>query len=103
MSSSTLVGAAPAPSGVTPNFDEPADVLRTVNYVTQALSILFVTVFIGLKHYAKSSVLRGTWNLEDCEARPGLLSYNATDLSTRLLTLRKISHISHMSSFSGTA
>lgn len=65
MSSSTLVGAAPAPSGVTPNFDEPADVLRTVNYVTQALSILFVTVFVGLKHYAKSSVLRGTWNLED--------------------------------------
>lgn len=76
-SSTTLVGSAPAPSGVTPNFDEPADVLRTVNYVTQALSILFVTVFIALKHYAKSSVLRGTWNLEDCKA-PGLFSCKGT-------------------------
>lgn len=76
-SSTTLVGAAPAPSGVTPNFEEPADVLRTVNYVTQALSIFFVTVFIALKHYAKSGVLRGTWNLEDCKA-PGLLPCKET-------------------------
>jgi hypothetical protein len=74
MAPSTLVGAAPAPLGVTPNFEEPTDVLRTVNYVTQTLSIIFVTVFIGLKHYAKSSVLRGTWNVEDCKATRGPLS-----------------------------
>ncbi|KAL1872377.1 hypothetical protein Daus18300_004347 [Diaporthe australafricana] len=65
MSSDSRVGAAQAPAGVTVDFDNPTDALRTVNYVTQALSIVIVTVFVCLKHYAKASVLRGTWNIED--------------------------------------
>lgn len=100
-SSSTLVGAAPAPSGVTPNFEEPTDVLRTVNYVTQALSILFVTIFIGLKHYAKSSVLRGTWNLEDCKA-PAVLSCKAT-VASIITDTRQTLLIFHTFSLSDTA
>lgn len=59
------IGAATPPKGVTPDFDHPTDVLRTVNYVTQALSLVFVTLFMFLKYYAKTTVLRGTWNLDD--------------------------------------
>ncbi|ROW10609.1 hypothetical protein VMCG_01620 [Cytospora schulzeri] len=58
-------GAAAAPKGYTPNFDDPVDVLRTVNYVTQGLSLVFVSAFMCLKYYAKATVLRGTWNLDD--------------------------------------
>ncbi|KUI57653.1 hypothetical protein VP1G_04960 [Cytospora mali] len=65
MGSTTVTGASPAPSGTTPNFEHPTDVLRTVNYVTQALSLVFVTAFMCLKYYAKTTVLRGTWNLDD--------------------------------------
>lgn len=63
-------GAVPAPEGFTPNFDDPTDVLRTINYVTQALSLIFVSVFMGLKYYAKTNVLHGTWNMDDCTIHP---------------------------------
>lgn len=62
---SAQTGAATPPDGITPNFDNPTDVLRTVNYVTQALSLFFVSLFMCLKYYAKTTVLRGTWNLDD--------------------------------------
>lgn len=59
-------GAAPPPEGFTPNFDHPTDVLRTINYVTQGLSLVFVTLFMFLKYYAKVTVLHGMWKSEDC-------------------------------------
>ncbi|KUI73190.1 hypothetical protein VM1G_08943 [Cytospora mali] len=65
MGSTTVTGASPAPPGITPNFEHPTDVLRTVNYVTQALSLVVVTGFMCLKYYAKTTVLRGTWNSDD--------------------------------------
>lgn len=64
--SSTVTGAIPAPKGITPNFQHPTDVLHTINYITQALSLVIVTGFIAAKHYSKATVLRGTWHLEDC-------------------------------------
>lgn len=79
-------GAATPPKGVTPDFDHPTDVLRTVNYVTQALSLVFVTLFMFLKYYAKTTVLRGTWNLDDCtDAIPP----RGIDISGLYLTILK--------------
>ncbi|KAG5305447.1 integral membrane protein [Histoplasma capsulatum G186AR] len=48
----------PPPPGVTSNFDHPTDVLRTVNLVTQYLTIAVVTIFVAtrliIKYYRYS-------------------------------------------------
>ncbi|KAF4120598.1 integral membrane protein [Geosmithia morbida] len=43
--SSSYPGAAPPPAGVTPDLENPTDVLRTIIFVTQALTLVFVTFF----------------------------------------------------------
>ncbi|EHK23197.1 uncharacterized protein TRIVIDRAFT_71185 [Trichoderma virens Gv29-8] len=58
-------GAAPPPEGVIPDLAHPQDVLRTVNYVTQALTIFFVTIFVAIRYYAKSRVLGGGFTSDD--------------------------------------
>lgn len=60
-------GAAEPPPGVEPNLSNPEDVLRTCNYVTQGLTILFVTAFVATRFYAKSKVLGGGFSWDDCE------------------------------------
>ncbi|OJD14747.1 hypothetical protein AJ78_04945 [Emergomyces pasteurianus Ep9510] len=54
----------PPPPGVTSNFDHPTDVLRTVNLVTQYLTIATVTIFLAtrliIKFYRYSR-----FNIED--------------------------------------
>ncbi|PGH12220.1 hypothetical protein AJ79_04400 [Helicocarpus griseus UAMH5409] len=45
--------AAPPPPGVISNFDNPQDVLRTVNLVAQYLSIAVVTIFVALRIFIK--------------------------------------------------
>ncbi|KAK7740728.1 hypothetical protein SLS53_005196 [Cytospora paraplurivora] len=85
---STVTGAIPAPKGFTPNFEHPADVLHTINYVTQALSLVIVTGFIVVKHYSKVTVLRGTWQLEDFTNHGG--GYNQWEVkSTEIVTFYK--------------
>lgn len=63
-------GAAAPPEGVTVNLDNPQDVLRTVNYVTQGLTLFFVSVFVALKVYAKIKILGGNFSWEDCRLIP---------------------------------
>lgn len=52
-------GALAPPEGVTPDLEHPEDVLHTINYVTQGLTIVMVTIFVGLRAYAKWTVLGG--------------------------------------------
>lgn len=59
-------GAAPPPEGVIPDLAHPQDVLRTVNYVTQALTITFVSIFVGIRFYAKTRLLGGGFTADDC-------------------------------------
>ncbi|OAA41677.1 integral membrane protein [Metarhizium rileyi] len=58
-------GAAPPPPGATVNIDSPQDVLRTINYVTQALTLILTTVFVGTRLFAKSRVLGGGITTDD--------------------------------------
>ena len=59
-------GALAPPPGVTPNFEHPHDVLRTVNLVTQALSIPTVSFFVMLRMFAKYRLSRAL-GADDCE------------------------------------
>ncbi|KAK6221262.1 integral membrane protein [Colletotrichum tabaci] len=45
--------AAPPPEGVVPDFQNPKDVLHTINLVSQILSIVMVSLFMMLRLYAK--------------------------------------------------
>ncbi|RKK89683.1 hypothetical protein BFJ68_g16650 [Fusarium oxysporum] len=58
-------GAAPPPSGVEPNLKHPQDVLKTCNYVTQALTIAFVSAFVATRFYAKTRVMGGGTTRDD--------------------------------------
>ncbi|KAK7954137.1 hypothetical protein PG996_015022 [Apiospora saccharicola] len=50
------VGAIPPPPGVTPNFENPTDVLNTINLVSQILSMVIMTIFMALRVYVKMRV-----------------------------------------------
>ncbi|KAF4427500.1 hypothetical protein CFRS1_v006022 [Colletotrichum fructicola] len=50
---SSQVGAAPPPEGVVPNFENPTDVLHTINLVSQILSIVSVSIFMMIRCYVK--------------------------------------------------
>lgn len=60
-------GAAAPPDGVTADVNNPQDVLRTLNFVTQGLTLVIVSIFIALKLYAKIKVLGGKFGWEDCK------------------------------------
>lgn len=62
-------GAAPPPEGVTPNLDNPADILVTTNYVTQALTLFFTTVFVATRFFAKYKVMGGGISRDDGKCR----------------------------------
>lgn len=63
---SDIKGGLPPPPGVKPNFEHPQDVLRTVNLVTQALSIPIVSSFVLLRMYARYRIAR-SYKPDDCE------------------------------------
>ncbi|KAI9048002.1 hypothetical protein LZ554_007800 [Drepanopeziza brunnea f. sp. 'monogermtubi'] len=52
------VGASPAPPGVIPNFENPKDVLRTINFVTGGLAIGLTTLFVFGRLYVRLWVAR---------------------------------------------
>ncbi|KAM0426044.1 hypothetical protein ACHAPT_008675 [Fusarium lateritium] len=58
-------GAGPPPQGVVPNLENPKDVLKTCNYVTQALTVVFVSAFVATRFYAKSKVMGGGTTRDD--------------------------------------
>ncbi|CRJ97174.1 hypothetical protein BN1708_009456 [Verticillium longisporum] len=58
-------GAAPPPAGVVADVDNPQDVLRTVTYVTQGLTVFFSTLFIAARLYSKTKVMGGIVSWDD--------------------------------------
>ncbi|KAF5011724.1 hypothetical protein FDECE_2184 [Fusarium decemcellulare] len=58
-------GAAPPPPGVEPNLKNPQDVLKTCNYVTQALTLVFVSAFVATRFFAKAKVMGGGVTRDD--------------------------------------
>ncbi|KAF6823098.1 integral membrane protein [Colletotrichum plurivorum] len=50
---SSQEAAAPPPQGVTPDLQNPTDVLHTINLVSQILSIVSVSVFMIIRTYVK--------------------------------------------------
>lgn len=79
-------GAAPPPPGATADLDNPQDVLRTVNYVTQALTLLLTTAFVLTRLYAKSRILGGGITIDDCKCRAASVTVAINTLT--LLALR---------------
>ncbi|RSL58751.1 hypothetical protein CEP54_007658 [Fusarium duplospermum] len=61
-------GAGPPPDGVVPNLEHPQDVLKSCNYVTQALTLVFVSAFVATRFYAKSKVLMVGYCITACVA-----------------------------------
>ncbi|KAL7784575.1 hypothetical protein V8C37DRAFT_420614 [Trichoderma ceciliae] len=70
-------GAAPPPEGVIPNLARPQDMLQTTNYVTQGLTIFFVTIFVAIRIYAKSRVLGGSLTADDSDLEETDATYTA--------------------------
>lgn len=60
-------GALPPPAGVTPDVHDPENVLRTTNYITQSLTLVFTTAFVATRFYAKSKLLHGGVSWDDCK------------------------------------
>lgn len=63
---SSQVGAAPPPEGVVPNFENPTDVLHTINLVSQILSIISVSLFMMIRCYVKWA-LTPPFQIDDCK------------------------------------
>ncbi|RYP78159.1 hypothetical protein DL769_003240 [Monosporascus sp. CRB-8-3] len=69
-------GAIPPPQGVLADPDNPQDALRTVNYVTQGLTLFFATLFIVLRVYTRRNVLKGSWTSDDWYCIVAIISSN---------------------------
>ncbi|KAK5994187.1 hypothetical protein PT974_07630 [Cladobotryum mycophilum] len=54
-----------APPGMTADMIPPSTSLQTVNYVVQALTIFFVSIFVAARIYAKHKVLGGGVTMDD--------------------------------------
>lgn len=86
-------GVIPPPPGVEADVDHPQDVLRTVNYVTQALTLFFSTIFVGLRFYTKRNIYRGPWTSDDCE------HHNSSFTKPWMLTTAQMLHLLLMYGF----
>lgn len=60
-------GAIAPPAGEQADLNNPQDVLRTINYVTQVLTLVLVTLFVALRLFVKFHVYKGRWTADDCE------------------------------------
>ncbi|KAI1249393.1 hypothetical protein MGN70_009006 [Eutypa lata] len=58
-------GAIAPPAGEQADLNNPQDVLRTINYVTQVLTLVFVTLFVALRLFVKFHVYKGRWTADD--------------------------------------
>jgi hypothetical protein len=62
----SATAAAPPPKNVAADLEHPTDVLRTVNFVTQSLTLFFVTSFVGIRCYSKYASV-GRFSVDDCK------------------------------------
>jgi hypothetical protein len=64
---SDLIGAMPPPPGITPDFDNPKDELRTLMITTQVLCISIVSIFVFLRVYVRIRIMHD-FGREDCKS-----------------------------------
>jgi hypothetical protein len=55
------------PPGEIADLEHPRDVLRTVNLVTQALTLFACTMFVFIRGYHKFRIVRLSLASDDCE------------------------------------
>lgn len=70
MLASMATAAASPPPGYTSDLNNPKDEIRTVNIVTQALTLTFCTVFVWIRGYHKFRTVGLDLAVDDCEWRP---------------------------------
>jgi hypothetical protein len=58
--------AIPAPPGEVSDLQNPEDVIHTVNFATQVICLVVVTIVVALRFLVKAR-LRKALELEDCE------------------------------------
>ncbi|XPS78496.1 hypothetical protein M3J09_010507 [Ascochyta lentis] len=57
--------AASPPPGYKSDLDHPKDEIRTINFVTQALTLIFCTVFVWIRGYHKLRTVGLDWAVDD--------------------------------------
>jgi hypothetical protein len=62
------------PPGEIADLEHPRDILRTINLVTQALTLSACTMFVFIRGYHKFRTVRLNLVSDDCEARSFRLS-----------------------------
>lgn len=55
------------PEGVVADLQNPTDVLRTTNFITQALTLAFCSAFVFVRGLQKVRVFAFSWSVDDCE------------------------------------
>ena len=63
---SSQLGAAAPPDGVIPNFEQPQDVLYTVNLVVEIICLTLVIPFVSLRIYIRAHLMKQIGK-EDCK------------------------------------
>lgn len=59
-----------APPGYTSDLAHPKDEIRTINFVTQSLTLAFCTVFVGIRGYHKYKTVGLDIAVDDCKNLP---------------------------------
>lgn len=55
------------PEGVVADLENPTDVIRTINFVTQALTLTLCSGFVFLRGVQKFRVANPIFSVDDCE------------------------------------
>ena len=65
---SATTAAAPAPSGIVADLENPTDVIRTVNFVTQGLTLFFIPAFVLIRFVSKYRSAGFNYTVDDCKS-----------------------------------
>jgi hypothetical protein len=56
------------PEGAVANLQNPTDVIRTINFVTQALTLAFCSAFVFIRAIQKLRVSASNLSVDDCKS-----------------------------------
>lgn len=57
------------PEGVVADLENPTDVIRTINFVTQALTLTLCSGFVAIRGVQKFRMATTIFSIDDCECR----------------------------------
>ncbi|PSN68229.1 hypothetical protein BS50DRAFT_551637 [Corynespora cassiicola Philippines] len=72
---SATTAAAPAPSGIAADLENPTDVIRTVNFVTQGLTLFFIPAFVLIRFVSKYRSAGFNYTVDDCKSDTSTFYY----------------------------